>query len=189
MNPAAEDPRVNSAPTGELALRPEWRAEWAERLAERPQATVQAAQRARWMVFGLGSMRCALPASLIVRTHVPGPTHQLPGRLDSLVPALVQLEGRLVLQADLFKSLGLPAVAPAAITRVLELQAQGSTYALPVCDVSSIADISVCAVEPAPSTLGGPWPALLQGLWRDDSGLVSLLGGSQLCALLDANLG
>jgi chemotaxis signal transduction protein len=174
---------------GELPLQAEWRAEWALRLAEPAPVALQATQRARWRVFGLGSMRCALPASMIVRTHVPGPSHRLPGRIGSLVPALVQLEGRLVLQADLIRCLGLPAVPLQDITRVLELQAEGSTYALPVCDVSSIADVSAAAVEAPPAALGGPWPGLLRGLWRDSAGLVSLLDGGQLCLRLNAALG
>lgn len=167
----------------------QWRQDWAAELARPLVEDAQRGVHSRWMIFRLGSERCALPAAAILRSHAPAPSHGLPGRRDTLVPRLLQIEGRLVLMADLARCLGSAREPDAGFARLLELQAPPAAYALPVDDVLGIADVPDAAVEPAPAHLQPALRELLQGLWRDGAHAVQLIDARRLAERLDADLG
>ncbi|MDP3082362.1 MAG: chemotaxis protein CheW [Rubrivivax sp.] len=173
----------------ELPIPAAWRQQWAAELATPNAAGAHCGAQSRWMVFRLGSERCALPAASILRSHAPTPSHSLPGRRGTLVPRLMQIEGRLVLMADLVHCLGSARSGDAGFARTLEMQAAPAAYALPVDDVLGIADVPDAAIEPAPEHLQGPLRELLHGLWRDGADAVLLIDARRLAERLDADLG
>lgn len=186
--PAAPAPTLGPG----RAIPPAWRAEWAAELAARHAPAPDASTRSRWLQFRIGCELFALPATAVLRSHLPGPAHGLPGRRVSLLPALMQLEGRLLLVADLARCLGAQRTSAKGFARVLELDAPPSAYALPVDEVLGIVDIAQAQVAAVPCPLPPALHRLCLGLWQcsaDADATVAMIDALQLAARLDADLG
>lgn len=188
MNTVDSKDTAHAAEAAELPT--SWRNDWARELAAPPQTVNARGQRRRWMVFGLGGQRLALPARDVARSHSPAPGHALPGRSTALVRRLTQLEGRLVLTADLFSVFGLTPATHTAPKRVLELATTTQPYALPVDDVLAIVDLEDAQVDPVPVHLSAAGASLLCGIWHGPDGVtVGMVDPVRLADRLDADLG
>lgn len=174
--------------TAQRQIPDEWRDQWATELAQKPRARDDRQAQTRWLIFRVGDERCALPASSVVSTHTPGPRHTLPGRQESLVPQIVQLEGRVLLLADTARCLGLSPKPGTGFPRTLVLDAPPSVYALDVDEITDILDLDQGSIQAAPVHLRGAMANLLAGVWHDEHGEVTMLDPGRLAERLDADL-
>ncbi len=131
------------------------------------------------IVFAMGEDRYALPVAMVreILEHRTG--FRLPGAPDWLI-GLTDVRGRSLPMADLRRCLGLAAVPPTALTRLLVVELPGTAatpfeIGLVVDMVCEIAVVAADAVEPPPGVGGIAGAAGLQSMLRQEDGLVGLL--------------
>lgn len=131
------------------------------------------------IVFAIGEDRFALPVAMVreILEHRPG--FRLPGAPDWLI-GLTDVRGRSLPMADLRRCLGVAAVPPTELTRLLVVEVAGAAPApfaigLVVDAVCEIATVAAEAVEPPPGVGGIAATPGLQAMLRRADGLVGLL--------------
>jgi chemotaxis-related protein WspD len=160
-----------------------YREQWAAILRQ-PQARRVASDRSV-LVFRVGCEWLALPTLAIGSVAPTARGHRLPHRANAGLLGIVNVGGRLTPMMSLGAVLGIDEQdGPAAprrhvFARLLVLQWEGQTFALPVADLHGIAHYAHADLAPAPATIN-------KGPGRFLTGVLAL--GDMQVGVLDAQL-
>lgn len=135
----------------------EYREQWAGHLRAARHEAVRADSAA--LVFRVGREWLALPASIIDSVAPEGPAHRLPHRSGAGLLGVVNVGGKLLPSISLASLLGIDqADAPAAsgrhvFARLVVMQWEGQSFALPVADLHGIVRYAASAMAAPPATI------------------------------------
>lgn len=150
---------------------PEYRATWTRHFAE-PEAADHAADDAV-LVFRVGQEWLALPARHAISVAEEGKPHRLPHRRGNELHGIVNVRGRLHPCMSLSSLLQIDEHAPAAASsanrhqsgsRILVVELDGMTYALPVQEVHGIHRYRHDELQSVPATLSREAQRYLRGV-------------------------
>ncbi|RJG08505.1 chemotaxis protein CheW [Massilia cavernae] len=147
---------------------PSYRAEWAARLRQplpAPEATDSSA-----LAFRIGREWLALPSSMVARVAPQATPHRLPHRSGATLLGVVNVGGTLAPAVSLASMLGIDERDAAAqagrhtFARLLVVQWEGHSFALPVADLHGIVRFASDALTPPAATINRGMVPYLRGV-------------------------
>lgn len=185
---------VFQAAAGLLAqapLDPAWRAEWATRYAAA--APLRAARGEELMLrLCLGREAYALSARQVDAAAAAGTAVALPGRRGRLVHGLFQVDGQLLLAADLRRLLHPVEWGKeppgGRIPRMLVLGQGAAGFVCAVDDVPGSFRLNPELLQPMPHSAAATIAALARGVLREGDRVLTVLDADKLLAALAADL-
>ncbi|MGZ8357559.1 MAG: chemotaxis protein CheW [Telluria sp.] len=169
-----------------------YRAEWAEQLRQpvaKPDVTDSSA-----LAFRIGREWLALPTAMILRVAPQAAPHRLPHRSGAALLGIVNVGGSLAPAVSLASMLGIDERDGSALAgrhtfaRLLVVQWEGHSFALPVADLHGIVRYASGALTPPAATINRGMAHFMNGVVSRDGMHIGVLDaqliGHQMTRLL-----